>query len=87
MLEPVGRPPRADPTVAPFGVRPRADILAQIECFAYNKRTISSHVTGEKTIPPPMQEIAAGIGKRWASTGKREISSAVRLGSPNGKYD
>jgi len=64
-----------------------ADILAQIECFAYNKRTISSHVTGEKTIPPQVQKIAAGIGKRWASTGKREISSAVRLGSPNGKYD
>jgi hypothetical protein len=33
-------------------------------------------VTGENPGVPP--------GKRWASTGEREISSAVRLGSQDG---
>ncbi|SFB04371.1 hypothetical protein SAMN04515620_11461 [Collimonas sp. OK607] len=55
--------------------------------MTYNSGSISSHVTGEKTGPMRIQKIAAAFGKRWASTGKREISYAVRLGSPNGKYD
>jgi hypothetical protein len=29
----------------------------------------------------------ASTAKRWASTGEREISSAVRLGSPNETHD
>jgi hypothetical protein len=61
--------------------------LAQIKGFPYNRPSISSHVTGEKTGSARIQKIASAFGKRWASTGKREISSAVRLGSPNGKYD
>ena len=51
--------------------------LAESGAFTYNAQTISSHVTGEK--PGPCS------GTRWVSIGKREISLAVRLGSPEWK--
>src|SRR5512133_755693 len=57
-------------------VRRRTNV-AQTRPVIYNARTISSHVTGETP--------DSSSGTRWASTGKREISIAVRLGSQDGK--
>src|ERR1700712_1361549 len=54
-----------------------APILPKAGFVTYNARTISSHVTGETP--------DSSSGTRWASTGKREISIAVRLGSQDGK--
>lgn len=57
--------------------------LAQFGHLTYNLISITSHVTGEKSERPP-QCGGRLAGERWTPTGKREISSAVRLGSPYG---
>lgn len=56
----------------------RPSLLAENSAFPYNAQTIPSHVTGEKP-----GRFASGT--RWVPTGKREISTAVRLGSQDGK--
>jgi hypothetical protein len=44
-------------------------------------------VTGEKIMLPQVQKIEVDFGKKWVSTGKREISFAVRLDGTNRKYE